>query len=449
MYYSLKKQKFLKAYTFLLLTTALFGVNFISIDIGIIQLSPYRILILFSPFILFIFPNSSFKLYFKNNSFEYINFLLFWILYSLITLIWVKDYSAWAKMFFTLFNGYLLTCFIRFNFKSNNDYIRSFKIIEFSSFIFGCIAIYEIYTGNYLFLNERSLDYYQSRSQIVSTIGLRTPVSIFSNPNNYAFFIVFSIFISIGLVNFKKTFLGKLISLFFVFLFILLLLSTQSRSGFIGFSLGLLVFGLIKFKSISRKSLWKLAIFFILLFSYFIPLIIENINLFASLATIDFDKNYGSDLIRINLLKNGFYFLKDSLFLGVGLGNIEYYMEHFKIFQVESITNIHNFWMEILVSSGIIVFILFLIIFYRNCFRMLKDIYGVDQIENKKISTVFLSFLIAFILLSVGPSSLIYNEWYWLIMALIFSYVDQLRLMLSSNNHSNVNPHNSTESPHS
>lgn len=62
--------------------------------------------------------------------------------------------------------------------------------------------------------------------------------------------------------------------------------------------------------------------------------------------------------IRKYLIGNGFHFLAESHFLGVGAGNVEHYMAGAP--GVEDKTNIHNWWMEVLVNFGVMIFALYI-----------------------------------------------------------------------------------------
>lgn len=414
----------IKSYTFLLLFTGLLGTQIISINLGFIQLSPYRILLILAPFVFIKVKKSTVSQLSQSINYKYFAFMLFWVVYSLFPLLWVKDFTAWAKIYIFLLSGFITTWFIGLYFTRKIDIINALKVVELLSFLFGMIAVDEIFTGNYLFLNERNSVFYQMRSQLVSSIGLRIPISVFSNPNNYALFLLFSVFASLGLSKVKRTRNSRLLSLVFTFFFIFLLISTQSRSGFMGLVLGFTIYGFVLLKRINAKNSWKFILVIIGALLFIIPRLLENKELFETLLTIDLNASSGSDATRLNLIKNGFHFLINSFFMGVGLGNIEYHMANFGIYSTGSITNIHNWWMEILVSSGVFVFIFYIVVYLKNLKRLYKfSCLNFDK-DLQHLSSVFFSFLVAFFITSMGASSLMYNEWIWIIMAIVMSFVN-------------------------
>ena len=243
-----------KKYTFLLLVTAILGVNFLSINLGFFQLSIYRILLLLSPFFyIYVSKETKYKLRTGTN-YLYFQFLLFWSIYSIITLFWVRDLSGWIRIFSFLLCGCITSWFIGWYFSAKKDWINALKIIEICAFVFGSLGVYEIITGNYMFIPEGRANFYVDRSALTSTIGIRIPVSIFGNPNDFALFLLFSIFGSIALYKVKSTWSGRLFSLILSIYFFFLLIATQSRSGFIGFLLGIIPLAYFIFKTLFHKE---------------------------------------------------------------------------------------------------------------------------------------------------------------------------------------------------
>jgi len=78
-----------------------------------------------------------------------------------------------------------------------------------------------------------------------------------------------------------------------------------------------------------------------------------------------------SIVIRWYLLLYGLRFVKESHFMGVGAGNVEAHMEAYR-HQLENIVNIHNWWAEILVNFGVIVFGLYVVFYGLLLWRLWK-----------------------------------------------------------------------------
>ena len=107
-------------------------------------------------------------------------------------------------------------------------------------------------------------------------------------------------------------------------------------------------------KRIQRRQVFTLFTVFFLAIAFLIALLFG----FEPLSFLGGEE---SDIIRLNLIKSGWDFLTETCFMGVGAGNIEYWMANKSHIYMMGYTNMHNWYMEILVGYGIIVFTLFLI----------------------------------------------------------------------------------------
>lgn len=405
-------------YTILLFLTSLLGVHIIGVNLGNFVLSPYRLLLLFSPFFLLFFSKET-KLEYKSSDFkEYYNFLIIWVLYSILSLAWVNDFTSWSRIFVFLLSGCITSFLLVINIRKITHLKTVFNTIEIFSVFVSIIAIYEIFTGSYLFINNSdNLDFYANESLMSSSIGLRVPISLFGNPNHFAVFLLFALANSFILFKIKTKKRSRLFSLICFLLFIILILTTQSRASFLGLSLFLffILYNKVGIRQILGVFVLLIIIFLIYsttsLLSFIDPLIQININ------------EVGSDIIRNNLIKNGLYFLKGTFYFGVGLGNIEYYMINHGIYYTKGITNIHNWWLEILVSSGVFVFIYYLKVYFNSLNRLYSLINSKNYII-KSISKVYFALLISLIISSIGPSTLLISEWFLPLFSLIILFIN-------------------------
>ena len=61
--------------------------------------------------------------------------------------------------------------------------------------------------------------------------------------------------------------------------------------------------------------------------------------------------------------------------IGFGVGNAEYYMANFAKYYTAGIINPHNWWLEILVDYGILVFVGYIYyILYRNYSKFMETL---------------------------------------------------------------------------
>jgi teichuronic acid biosynthesis protein TuaE len=418
-----RKIPVLKTYALLLWATSLIGTHFLSLDAGI-KLSLYRILILCAPFFFLFLQKKHWNNITQNTNYVYFQFLVFWLLYSILCLVFVNDFLAWGNSFLFLLCGVIASWFIGMCFDTEKDFVRLFKIVEIFTLFVIATCFYEILTMNYLFVSDTEVIEPLNRAGRQSSLNLNPPVSIFGNPNNIAFFMVFSFFVSLALTIMKKSVLGKYFSLSVCAVLAFLLITTQSRSSFIGLSIGLFIMFIIYFWNLSlnkKVKLFFVCIFCLLLIGWWLG---HYKDVFSALVEFNVEQQGGSDDIRTSLIKNGLIILKNKYFLGTGLGNIEYNMlSHTGTY---GIINIHNWWFEILVSSGVIIFFLYVFIYLRN----IALLYRASKVNDKKVAFVskcMLGYFVAFIVTSMGPSTCMGIEWMWPSVAILMVFTNVLR----------------------
>ncbi|GAB1431747.1 hypothetical protein MASR2M29_03720 [Spirochaetota bacterium] len=285
--------------------------------------------------------------------------------------------------------------------------------------IHNLIGLSEIQTGVYWFADMAEIDKYSEFSY--NSIA-RTPVSMFTNTNNFATVITLGIFITyIVIVNTNSQIL-KSIGVLSVIISIYLLVRTNSRANMLGLVIGLLVFIYMKYycKRMNKKSLLILL---------FLPLIFFNPYVLNKIVTFVFSKlvfNFSgteSDGIRVGLIRNGLLFLKKTNAFGVGAGNIEYWMENYKVFYTDKITNMHNWWMEILVGYGIIIFISYIWTYLKMYKLFYKSYIGSEDKFIKSTTLALISLMSAFIICSISSSSNVGSSWMWALWGTIIAFV--------------------------
>lgn len=406
-------------FTLFAIFACILGVNF-SIKAGGIQLSLYRLILVIAPFV-FLLPAYNKLRRNKNNSgLLFIFFLGIWLTYSIFTGLWVLDYLAWIKYLFFLASGFLFSILIFANINSKELFIKSIRIVVIVSALLAPLAFYESITGNYFFLDESSLEWYQDVSLLHKVSIFREPITFFGNPNNYALFLFYSFgFTSLLLFIETNKFLKVLYAIFLA-VTVFLVIITFSRSALIGigfFITSMLFVSLFK----GSRALRNRVLFLLLLVGIVaIQLLIKYSQFTEGILLLEFGTEGTSDSIRTNLILNGFIILYNTFFMGTGLGNIEPHMAIQNAYDVGDIVNSHNWWMEILVSSGVLIFGLYVWIYLKTFYRLWRQI----RIYKKKsmfwIKSVSAGLFLGFIIASVGPSSLIECEWLWPLMALSF-----------------------------
>ena len=129
--------------------------------------------------------------------------------------------------------------------------------------------------------------------------------------------------------------------------------------------------------------------------------------------------NASNDIARINLIRNGLYFLKETYGLGVGAGNLYLWLAERSIYPIGHLRFIHNWYLEILVTFGVLFFIIYMAFHSKVFFSLLKSINN-DSIWSRN-NIILLSF-ISFSVVCISSSSNVYSEWVWMYLVFVSTY---------------------------
>lgn len=405
----MKTRLFTKSLLLFALAVSPMGAQALSIDVGSIRLSLFRITIMLSTLILF---SSSIKnerkLLICNNNDKYsVLFMLAWFSYAVLTVFWAKDYNNWLRNLYFLMIAVLAIILMINLFHSLYDIIKAFLALQIGIFFQTIVGWYEVFTRDYHFIEMTEENY---RAYMLSDMPV--PIAMLGNPNDFATLMLIGIIISFICWTYSENRWIKIIFCFLVLDETILLFLTFSRANFIGLFISLSVFLIMKDK---KRLLWIPIIVLIVLL---IPGLFDSI---LDLFGLHFDFNQhlsGSEEYRINLIKNGFVLFYYSFGFGVGCGQIESWMIEKAQYNTGGLVNMHNWWMEILTGYGLLIFCGY-ILFYK---KMLQNYYSLFKtIVNPKHSQMYLllfSLMIGYIVACMSSSSNITSEYLWVFWAI-------------------------------
>lgn len=415
----------LQYFTLLLIFTAFIGSRLVQIGFGDYNITPYRLLCAIG---LILMPLNRDKMSQEKLIFFYYFFLICWMLYSFVLfVVSTPDKTGFWETFFFLLCGTITTYYIGLYVNDFHMLKRCFFTIEIASILPYIIAIYEIITGNYMFVSDYNADYYSMESAMSSALGVRVPISTYANPNDFSLMIL-SVLVTSSILYKISSGKQSILHLIMIWTSVFLVLAAQSRAAFICLLLYLGIVFVYKFYKLQNsKKILLLSLVPLLLVGLFWLLLV-----FQDLLDIMLDFEDSSDTTRRNLIRNGFVFLESSYYMGVGLGNIEYYMSHHSVFDAGLVLNIHNWWMEIIVSSGVFIFIWYIILYVRLIRRTINKLRTVQDSALKFVYLFSFAFLVMFVIDSMSSSSVARIECSWVFMALMFippniAYNNQLK----------------------
>lgn len=383
------------------IAASFFGAQVATVSMGSVRVSILRILFV-ALLGIALFRPSRIK---KQNGYS-LGFLLAWGIYAFISCIWSPDLDNWFREYYFLALGIFFAYLIQGVFHTKKEIIICVLVMDIMIQVQGSIGWYEYITGDYRFLTgsyqlERYLAYASTEPPL--------PLAMTGNPNNLALMLLFGCFMSVFLAKYFKHWFLKFVFWCVVASNIFLLYATASRANFIGLVLGILLLLLQSKKHIIITCIVIVAS---------IPFIQNFYDIYDLFIFLSPDRTTGSDTIRINLIKNGLHFLSQSYGMGVGLGQIEYYMGNEALYPTYYILNIHNWWMEILVSSGVLIFVGYLLFYVRlGC----SFLYHALQ-EHDSLSQMFFICMVVFSVGCISASSNMVVEWLWLFWAVCIAW---------------------------
>ncbi|MBM6615956.1 hypothetical protein JTF06_13775 [Desemzia sp. RIT804] len=417
--------------TYILIGAVFLGTQILDIELGIAKLSIYRLMIgvLCVLFLILMKKNDSrIKLFRNKLSNYYTGFYVFWFVYAVISVIWSQDLVGWLKSVFFIGTGMLAVLFITFFITKKSEIVKMYHVLFSMIAMHNFIGWYEILTGTYWFADLNKLDKYGTFDSQPMT---RIPISIYANQNDYATMLAVGFFILIILFFYQKSNFLKFSYLIVMVSSFYLILRTQSRANLLGLLIGISIMVLVKIGPYVREVLMIKTVQRIVLVLGFLMvlamLFMEPVQ--EMILTILTDNRYAnvdlssSKYNRIYLLLNGLYFLIRTFGIGVGAGNIEYWMEHLSVFPTFEIVNIHNWWGEILVGYGLLIFGLYLIM-YVSMFIQLYRHFKSSSIHFNRVSSLGLMGLLgAFTVSSISSSSMMFAEWQWVFWGCIIAFI--------------------------
>lgn len=332
-----------------------------------------------------------------------------WFIWSLLTYFWVADFDLWGLNNNYLAIGLGYTIFTSYIIKGKGFMKSFYTIIILSATAHILISFFEIISGIYLFT---------SNDAITASYALsKYPVSFFYNTNDLATFLMFA-FCIILYVD-PKIYTDSINRRVFSYLKPILLISiliivffTDSRLVLVSIIIALLLWFYL---NVNKKYFWVLNI----------PLITIAIGIIISSFTVYSDKilsilvSDGSGSSRVTLMRSAWDMLKESNFIGVGAGNLEYHMENNPSYGSGTIYAAHNWWMEILANYGLIFFIIYIIYYLRKLWQSFIIAFKTKSNDMKLVFTWFIIFIPG----SLASSSLFDDIWLWTANAIMFVFL--------------------------
>lgn len=389
----------------LLVVTGIIGNHLLPINVGGINLFFFRLLlILFSPFVFRNFRLLNFR--YNSANFWFIHFCFFWLIYGMVSLLFIKDFMEGFKAWMALVWGvviFIMFCQLMLMTGKKMPYYFCLGLL-LANLICIPVALWELTTLNHLkgYYIANLPDYALDR---------KIAIAFLENPNGYAYFMVLSQPFLYYLYTIAHSRFLKFIVLITCLITPYLLYFTDARFSIVVFLLNVFLFGwfiLKKKLNMYAVSMSVVLICFVMIFGGWKFLkqgFKEKLEVSAETSSKE------TFQIRVNHFKNCVYYTVQTWGLGLGPSTYENIGSYNKPYYTYGNESPHNMVIEVIVNYGVYI-------------GMLLVVFIVAAVSNSDIKTTWgvciLITTIGFMLLAAQNSTYLKTQVTWIFLSIIF-----------------------------
>ncbi|MGP7816696.1 teichuronic acid biosynthesis protein TuaE [Niallia sp. 01092] len=347
-------------------------------------------------------------------------FLCIWFCYGSISILWSKSVMDAVKYMM------LLTIGILFMYLVNILFTRISQVLVFYGIWMGMTAVLLVLglINHFMQIQLPSSSLYGGPSYKLSY-----PTAVFFNQNDFATFLSISFFFYIAAARNSSSVWIRNVSLILGCVSAYVIYLTESRASLLAIIVGLCVYFFLLLNKKIKKIIGSAAVFGAIAGMLIaVPKVINKMEEWTMLSA-----SYGgteplpSNLARINLLKNTFYYVLDSYGIGVGAGNLPYYLEKYPIFPTGNVWQVHNWLAEIIGNFGIFILLGYISIIFYLCFSLYKLYELSNSPTYKMLLEACLTAQIAFLVSSISPSSVSNLYFHWVFLGFVLAAISVLK----------------------
>ncbi|MBZ6526841.1 O-antigen ligase family protein [Aerococcaceae bacterium DSM 111021] len=418
----------MRKYLILIVATVFLGTEILAIPTPVAQITLYRLLVIGMIAILGYQINKqdpNIKIMPNNTATVITAVYLFWWVWGAVSVVWTLDVMNWFQAMFLLTLG--ISSVVGLYLWTNN--LDTWKVLIKTIWIMMTLlalwGLYEIFTNHYIFANLEALD---KNNTFTTQPSTRIPITTFANQNDYATLLLAYLPVNLIMLNLSRHSLRRYLYVIPILLTAYLVYRSDSRMILMSFALFFLLVLLLQFRwNIKRKYVVTgivLMLILVIAVIIFIPTINDTVS---HLFYLGGDFYNTGDSRRMNLWRNGLVFLAETFGFGVGAGNIETWMGRVPFLPIDEFTNIHNWWLEILVGYGVLVFVLY-VMSYGLLIRSLNRLRHHESKVIRQIAISFIAFLVVYIFASITSANNMLIEWHWVYFGIMISFVKLLEM---------------------
>lgn len=295
------------------------------------------------------------------------------------------------------------------------------------------------YSSYVEYFGRNGNDFSQLSKEMLSYLN-SMPTGFQWNPNDFATTMV----IILPFFLFHR---NKIIKIAGLVSIITLIVASSSKGNFLAAIL--IIFGYLLLYNRKTMKLTLLIVPILILTSYLsfgIIKNIENVKIKEVVSTFNTLRMYLSDEeagkgsigVRQQLINNGLDALKNSKGLGVGGGASKAVQEEKGGVGSKKIISMHNFWVEILVESGILFTLVFLSWYVKACVTLYKNSFKAENEHLRYFSAATSLSMLGFTVAALSPSSVIYHLPMWLLFGFAVTTINNQRRVEDENREQHI-----------
>lgn len=173
-------------------------------------------------------------------------------------------------------------------------------------------------------------------------------------------------------------------------------------------------------------------------FSMFTDMGESGWSLYEGGSDVILGKSGESANVRKFLILNGLHFLDKTHYFGVGSGNVEAWMKKYGVKVNKS--NMHNWWAEVLVNFGVIIFLLYMSLYFWTLIRLYKIARKTSHASSllRWGAAASLTSLIGFFAGGIAPSTAVHFSPFWITFGIALTVIALAKKSIEPNSTSDT-----------
>lgn len=403
----------------LLVATSFLGVALLPFRVGAITLFPFRVLLgLQALLACAVILKSRSELQVLWPLRWYVAFLVFWLGYAAVSFLWTPAPDTALADLGQLAVGVVFVLLTPFSVRTPRHLRWLFWLWMGALAVLSGIGLWENVAGAHLPVSG----YYQTAEPALAY----RPTGVFRNPNDFAMFLALGLPFALAQFLFVRRRAGLLALWSLIGLVAYLVLLTGSRAAVLAAAAEFIVLlGLVARARVRDKghaALRVVALIGAFLCANLVPAWIVSgpttgfADSWKQIGTLaqQAETNTASFGVRWALVQDGVQAVRETHGLGIGVGGVEWWIEHRAAHLTQGILSPHNWWLELIMTYGVLIAILFCA-FAGGILVHTWRLHRNGDLDASPMSGALLLALIGLFFAVLGPSSVLGLKPFWLL----------------------------------